>query len=415
MTVRLSRRLLAAFVLSAALAGCREDLTSPGSCPATCPGGTPVVRDTFLDATPGQDVTVAGYFKPGLTDFGLRVTNGLNGSIDYGVVRFNPLRDSILVRDTIRTYTIDSVTLTVSVLARDTLISGTVIELHRLPSTLDTSNTTYATVSPEMVDSTLLDSTTIADSVKGIKQYRFLFTGADLAKVQVDTTDNGVAEGDLVIGIAIAGDSVTGVRFGALASGNSGATVLSPLFHTYITLNIPDTATAIRHRTLQRAPDFTRYVSSVASTTDPNLLAPGGDRGTRAMIRFPWPPYLKDSVKLVRATLELVPEAPFAGLRDDSTYIEIRGMRVDFGAKSPLSGISAVVPLIIGSSDTVRVEVAPELQFWQGTRPHPPVFLMILRPEGGNFMEPLFKSTRSSSGQPRLRVTYQVPFDFGRP
>lgn len=411
MIVRLSRQLALAFVLGAALAGCREDLTSPGSCPATCPGGTPVVRDTFLDATFDADLTVPGYFVPGMTAFGLRVSNGLNGETAYGIAEYIPRPDSISVRDTMRSYTIDSVVLTFGLLARDTLISGTVVELHRLPATIDSGSASYATVSPEMGGATLIDTVLIVDSVKGIKEYRRVFAGADLAKVAIAPADSGT----LVLGFSISGDSTTGVRLGGLASGTSGASVLVPRFQTYVTVNVPDTVTSIKKQVLARSVEFTTYVSSVASSTDPDLLTPGGDQGTRALVRFPWPSYLKDSVKLVRATLELVPESPFTGLRDDSTYIEVRGMRVDFGAKSPLSGISASVPLVLGSADTVRVEVVSELQFWQGDRPHPPVFLVILRPEGGNFMEPRFRSTRSPSGHPRLRVTYQVPFDFGSP
>jgi len=65
MTLRL-RTLLVAVVGSAVLvAGCREQLTAPGTCPATCPGGTPVLRDTVLEAIIGQDSTHAGYFNPG--------------------------------------------------------------------------------------------------------------------------------------------------------------------------------------------------------------------------------------------------------------------------------------------------------------------------------------------------------------
>ena len=70
---------------------------------------------------------------------------------------------------------------------------------------------------------------------------------------------------------------------------------------------------------------------------DPSLLAIGGAPSARSLIRFPWPPFLRDSAQLMRVTLELVPTAPFTGLKGDTAFVQARPLLADFGGKSPAS------------------------------------------------------------------------------
>jgi hypothetical protein len=406
MTLRSRFFLLAAFGIGLAVAGCQEQLTAPGSCPATCPGGTPVVHDTILDAIVGGDSTYLGYVVRGATTGGFRVSNGFHGITDYGVVRFIARADSVSVRDTLRSYTIDSVALSVTLLARDTTASGMLLELHRVPAGTDTSST-YGDVSPLIIAGTLLDSATIADSVRAGFTYRFVFDSTQLAQVAIPPGDSGI----LALAVAISGGTTTGIRLGGIGSGGG-----VPRFQTFVTVNVPDTTPAIRHQVVSRGPSATTYVSSGSTANDPDLLTVGTAVGARALVRFKFPEYLKDSALISRATLELTPESTVVGLSGDSAIVDIDALIADYGAKSPTSGLAGFRALTFGSADTVRVEVSTELKNWQrASLPHPPAFMLSLSPEGSSFTEPRFKSTRSASGRPRLHITYQLPFDFERP
>ncbi len=119
--------------IAAGVLACQEQLTSPGQCPELCPGGTPVVHDTVLTAVPGGDESVPGYFDRGAGK-ALLVSNGLPASEDRALYRFAPRFDSIVVLDTARGYTVDSVLLALTVVARDTLVNGLKIYLYRLPA-----------------------------------------------------------------------------------------------------------------------------------------------------------------------------------------------------------------------------------------------------------------------------------------
>ena len=113
-------------------------------------------------------------------------------------------------------------------------------------------------------------------------------------------------------------------------------------------------------------------------------------------------------------------DAAFAGLPGDSAWVNLFGITVDYGAKSPMSGgFRGTRPLIFGSTDTLKIDIIAEVQFWQTgvlAIPHPPALFARLDPAGGgSFTEPRFRSSRSPAGRPRLRVTYQLPFDFEKP
>lgn len=409
MNLRITYRLSVTLGAILLAAGCQEQLTAPGSCPATCPGGTPVLRDTVLDALSGADSTHAGYILRGASVAGMRVANGVVGGTEYGLVRFIRRPDSIIVRDTGRTYTVDSVALEVTLLARDTTATGILLALHRLPAPTD-SSATFAEIDPLVVAGTLVDSATIADSVRPAFKYRFLFQGDTLALMDIPALDSGA----LAVALALSGGTATGVRIGGIGSGGA-----VPIFRSYITVNVPDTTPSVKKQTIVRGPEFTTFVSSAAGAApDPTILAIGTGIGARALIRFPWPVYLRDSALLARATLELVPAAAIQGLPGDSAFIDVRGIRVDFGAKSPMGGLAGTEGLAFGSVDTVRIDVISEIQNWQLDRlPHPPVLFVILSPEGASFTEPRFYSTLEPTvaRRPRLRITYQLPFDFERP
>jgi hypothetical protein len=389
-----------------ALSACQQELTAPGACPATCPGGTPIVRDTVIDAIFEGDTTFVGYVPRGGTQSGLRVSNGVNGSIHHAVIGFLPRPDSI--RGAIDTldhpYAIDSVTLEITLVARDTLASGMRLEVYRIPSTTD-SAATFAEIDALIVPANLLDSVTIADSVRPRKVYRFRFLGADTTKVQLSPTDSVLA-----IAVVLVGGTNSGVRLAGRFDERS-------TFRTYVTLLSADTAASVKKQVIVRGPDLVTFVASVEPTFDPDLLRIGTGDVARSLIRFDFPPYLRDTAILARATLELWPTGPLVGLSGDSAFVDVYGVRADFGAKSPPGPLGGRRLLVMGSSDSVSIDVVSELQAWQFERlPHPPVLLLRHSGEGANYIEPEFYSSRSAPAvRPRLRITYQLPFDFERP
>jgi hypothetical protein len=391
-----------------ALSACQQDLTAPGACPATCPGGTPIVRDTVLTAIFGGDTTFVGYVPRGGTASGLRVSNGVNGAIHHAVIGFLPRPDSLRgAIDTLNhSYVIDSVTLEIGLIARDTLASGMRLELYRIPSTTD-SSADFAEIDALIVPGNFLDSVTIADSVRPSEQYRFRFLGADLAKVEIPAADSVLA-----IAVVLVGGSNSGVRI----AGRVGNFTDIPTFRTYVTLNSADTAASAKKQVIVRGPDLVTYVSSVEPTFDIDRLRIGTGDVARSLIRFEFPAYLRDTAILARATLELTPTGPFVGISGDSAFVDVYGVRADYGAKSPPGPLGGRRLLVMGSADTVSIDVVSELQAWQFERlPHPPVLLLRHSAEGGNYIEPEFYSTRFPAGAPRLRITYQLPFDFERP
>jgi hypothetical protein len=122
-------------------------------------------------------------------------------------------------------------------------------------------------------------------------------------------------------------------------------------------------------------------------------------------------------VQILRAELLLTPAQPILGVPDIGTTITARGVLSDQGAKSPLIPLLASIRAVtVGSTDTVAVEVVEIVRTWQVVK-NPPAqaFFISLQPEASSFTVPIFASTRSPAGVPRLRITYVAPLDFEEP
>src|SRR4029077_16418303 len=122
----------------------------------------------------------------------------------------------------------------------------------------------------------------------------------------------------------------------------------------YVTPN----STPTQVQSIDVAAQFADYLSRQAPVLNPTFLTVGGVPSSRALIRFPWPAKLRDSVTIVRATLELVPIQPTAGLPHDPGTLNVNGLAADFGVKSPVQPLS-LGPLALqpNITDTVRVEI----------------------------------------------------------
>ncbi len=401
MKARSGRLLVATLALAAAAAACSEQLTQPGQCPELCPGGTPQSQEEILTALPSQDSTFTGYTQQSSGSVML-VGSGIPTLADtsFGVIKFAARSDSITFRDTLRAYTIDSVRLTLLSVARDTAARNVKVQLYRLPSNLDTTTLSYAGVQPSFVPANLITQAVLPDTALA-DTLRLTLSGSALTNLTLQPADAGV----LAIGVAITGNIPTGGRVGNRLS------ILPPDFITFVT----PIATPTQAQGIDVVATFAGYVSRQTPVLDPTFLTVGGVPSSRVLLRFPWPARLRDSVTIVRATLELVPVQPVAGLPNDPGTLNVRGLATDFGAKSPVEPLSlGILPLAANVTDTVRVEVARVLQFWQIGLLRPPAVFLSVSPEVETFTRAVFGSTRSGS-PPRIRLNYLPRFPFSRP
>ena len=398
--------LLAALVLSS----CQEKLTSPADCPALCPGGQPQVFDEVFTAIEGADTSFVGYVQPHQAS-GLLVSNGLQGFQERALVRFLRRADSVSVRDTLRAYTIDSVALSFTVVARDTMLAGLQVLVYRIPRSID-STATFVGTDPGFVPEALIATIAVPDSlISG--NVRAVFGAAELSRLQIPAADSG----QLAVGVLIAAPVTTGARLGALAAG------AGPIFSSYVTLDVPDTGTA-KLRTISLGPAFNTYVSEVPQLNDSTLLAVGGAPSARSLLRFNLPPRIRDSATIVRATLELTAVAPVTGLPTDPARLQARALLSDVGAKSPVSatvGIRAQAPppvdtLEIGTT-AVSLEAVRLVELWLGATSRPTALILSLTPEAASFSRPVFYSSRATDPalRPRLRLSYLLSFPFETP
>jgi len=402
------RRYLPGVLAAAVLLGCQEDLTSPAACPAMCPGGNPQIIDEILSPITNSDSSFQGYVQSPAAA-ALLVSNGLLGYEDRAVMRFPSRPDSVSVRDTLRSYVIDSVAFGFNVVARDTNATGLQLLVYRLPRTID-SSTTYALADPSFVPENLITAIPIADSLKG-GAVRTVLRGTDLAKVAIQPADSGV----LALGIRLDAPVFTGVRLGATAGGNGG------VFSTYVTLDVPDTGSA-KQRSFPLVATFNSTLAAVTEPDDSTVLELGGIPAARSLLRFVVPARIRDSATIVRATLELTPVAPIPGLPSDPVRLLARAIRSDVGPKSPVEsrfgvGLDTVEA---GTASTVEMEVVRLVQqVWLADSTAPTGIMLSLIPEleAGSFSRPLFYSTRAIDPalRPRLRISYLLSFPFENP
>ncbi len=400
-------RLFPSLVASAAIllvTACQERLSAPADCPNLCPGGY-IVRDTVLVPTLGTDSSYEGYVLAGQGG-SLRVSYQLPASEDRAVIKFSARPDSFDFNDTLRAYTIDSVVLSVGLQYRDTAVKNLVVSLYRLPSTLD-SAFTFVDADTAFTPANVIDTFMVADSLVSTTLTR-TYKGATLSQVFIPASDTGV----LAMGVQIRAAQPTGIRIGSAGGGST-----APLFTTYLHFPTPGDTTQTA-RTFVKGPSFARFLSQSAPVLDSTLLTVGGAPSSRSVIRFPWPPFLRDSAQLLRVTLELVPSAAILGLPGDTAFLQARPILSDFGGKSPTGTDGfyiAIAPLVNGQTDTLRLEVRRAVSLWQGTSPLPPAFMLQLFPETSSFIRATFGSSRSPGFTPRLRVTYALTFPFEKP
>ncbi|HEX5632174.1 MAG TPA: hypothetical protein VFX50_03065, partial [Gemmatimonadales bacterium] len=350
-----------------------------------------------------RDSSYTGYVEKGLGT-ALLVSNGLDGSRSHAWIRYLRRSDSVLVQDTLRPYTIDSVAFLLGVIARDSSVKNLRLRLYKLPATADTAPT-FAQLDALLTPDNVIDSVVVPDTiVSGIR--RVLLTGDQLARVALDEEDEGV----LRLGVDMAADGPTGTRIGALASGG-----FTPLYVTYVTAEVEDTA--LRQQIITRGTDRTTWASEAADPTPTDgVLIVGGAPSYRTLLRFDWPARFRDSVSIVRARLELLPTATVPGLAPDTAILQARAIIADLGAKSPiLSGLTLESKVPAGTSDTVKLNVGTLVGQWQGDNARPPAIFLSLSPEASSFSVFSLGSSLDPDRVARIRLTYVLRFPFESP
>jgi hypothetical protein len=383
---------------------CRDDLNAPVDCPALCPGGQPPVLESVLIAQDGMDSSFVGYVPAGL-GISLRVSNGLPVSEDRGIVQFLPRPDTVVVSDSGHHYVIDSVEFGLTLQARDTLVDSLRFLLYRLPIGIDTT-TTFADIAPSLVPANVVDTIFVPDSVKsGVIQS--VLSGAELARVAITAPGDS---GRIAIAVALVGSAPTGARIASIAATGS------PHMKTYVTADsVADTTK--KHVSINRFPSFASYVSQAPLALNDDLLSVGGGPSHRARLKFDLPRNLRDSVTILRATLELTPNTTILGLPNDPATLQAIGVIGDLGAKSPLvtgGNTIGLKTVDAGTTGTVEIDVTRLIRAWQTKNGLPPIVFIAIAPEAATFTQPVFKSTRSGSGAPQLRITYYEKFPFQR-
>lgn len=400
---------------AAILWGCQEQLTSPADCPTLCPSGQTTVYDTVIYPVFGRDSTFPGPNEGGPAEgyvargrgTAVLVSNGLPVADARAVLRFSTRPDSLVVKDTLRAYTVDSTEILIPVLGRDSTVHGTGLQLYLMNDSLADSTVTLAEVNQAIAAGPLATVPIPDTSSSGV--VRYVFKGAELDQIR--------SVGTVALAVGLAAPMPTGVRIATPFNATSAQYV------SYLHIDIPDTTFQLRIDS--RPLLFATWVTPTApALPDSEFLAVGGSPSRRALLRFELPEFLRDSATVLRATLVLTPNGPIPGLANDPAVLGAQGVLSDLGAKSPLVATGTVPPgldtIQAGQTAPVEMDIGSLVRLWRAFPKLPTAVFVSLSPEGSSFMQPLFFGTRSEpngppptgSMQPKLRVTYILPFNF---
>jgi hypothetical protein len=396
-------RLLCLLAATLLLGACTEKLTAPGECPGLCPSDNLEVRDTVITAT--RDSGYVG-FVPAGGGSRLLAANGYAGLDLIPIIRFARAVDSITIEDTLRPAVLDSVMLFVTVTLRDPAATGLALEFFKLPAAVTTdSGTTHAEVAAALTPERLVASVPLPDTLTN-GEVRVVLAGADLARLAFAPEDDKV----LRLAYRLQAPTPTGIGIASQAGGSA-----APGFVSFMRVVLPDTTIS---RTIPRTIQYGGFVTSApANAPSPDELLLGGWPSRRAILRFDLSPMLRDTARIIRATLELTPSEPIAALPGDTARLDVRGVFSDLGPKSPrISGTGGALILTTlltnGSAAPVMVEVSPIATLWTSESGVPPVLMVTLAPEAATFGTARFGSSRVPGLEPRLRLTFAMPYPF---
>jgi hypothetical protein len=421
-----SARSRAWFVAVAFGLACTEDPTAPGRCPDFCPPGQISVVDTILTTVVERDSAFRGYQVP--AEATILVASNVPGVIDSRpVIKFQPLGTHVsLPGDTAANQNpilgSDSALVTMTIVRRDTNAENLRLRLYRLPLTLDSSSTFGGLAGP-FTDSLVREVN--VDSLIALTGRRDSATGdsvrVDTASVTVivrldSTQARFVASdsGQLAMGVRIAADAPTSVALGSNESASA------PIVVWFVRVDSVGTTTRVSRVT---APLFDSYVVDPPPAALDSTLAVGGMPSARSLVRIALPPALQDSIQILRATLLLVPSTPARGAPIDSFTLVAHAVAADLGGKSPLvvssvlndSSYFGLAPVVVGSTDTVQIEITRILRRWATDTAAPHAVMLRSGAESLVLSQIRFQPSRHATLRPVLRLTYTARFPFGAP
>ena len=412
--------------LAAVLAGCVDQATAPGVCPAFCPSGRIDVVDTVLAASIARDSAYRGYVFP--YQAVAMTASAVPGVLDSRVVFVTaalPDRVSLNTSDTTTSPLVgsDSAKITLTVTRRDTSAHNLTLRLYGLPVTID-SNTTFGDVQGAFAGSSLrsvnLDS--LLAKPNGVDVTTGDSAGIDTTSKQLKVTlklDSVQApyvlgdSGKLGIGVGVGADGPTSISFCTRDNG-CGATI-----SWFMKVDsIKGTDTTLIHKPYPRGSIFDTFLFDPPPAPLDSTLVVGGAPSARSILRITLPRAIRDSSQIIRATLLLLPAVPARGAPVDSFVVEAHTVAADFGAKSPLildATRTDTTMIRVGRTDTVRIEITNLMQFWVSDTTRPEVLMLRSQEEATRPTEIRFYPSAATLKRPALRITYARRFPFGVP
>jgi hypothetical protein len=246
----------------------------------------------------------------------------------------------------------------------------------------------------------------VPETANAGSRIRVLVAGESLNRLVFAPEDSGI----VAIALRVTGDRPTGLRLGSHLSVNG-----APTFVTFAHVDVADST--LRKQSLTLGAEVANYViqgGEPVPLDDRHVV--GTRRAQRTLLRFSVPPALRDSISILRATLELTLADTLPGLPGDPGNLDLRGIVADFGAKSPIIASNiGFLSLVAGSTNVLSVDVRNVVSLWFIPDGPPAALFLRVSPEGGTFALPEFLSTRAASGAPRIRVTYARPTQPGHP
>jgi hypothetical protein len=404
----------AALCVAVLLTACSENLTAPGSCPEFCSTSSLSLVDTVLPAAIGQDSSFGrpiGYVSPyNSPDLPAVSVPGRESRPIFRTIPV-PARVPVLADTTTGAVIgVDSVRLTLTITHRDTAAHNLTLSLYPLPLAIDSTTAFHDLDGPFAgtpvrslnVDSLLaqpgLRNPATRDSaiVDTVNHRITLSIGLDSAQVPFVIADSGT----LALGIRVSANSRASVTLGSLE--NTG---LGPLVTWF--LKVDSLGHGVVHRTRLAEPSFDSFVFDPPPQPLGSLLVVGGVPAARIVLRMALPPVIRDSSRVVRATLEFVAAAQLEGSAADSFAVVAHPVIEDFGAKSPLNVTNVDTTWIsIAAIDTVRIDVTNVLAFWATDSVAPTTLELRQVPEGAEFAELRLHSSGDVAQRPALHITY---------
>jgi hypothetical protein len=401
------RSALAGAGLWAVAWACTDRISAPGKCPDLCPADSVVLADTVLNTPVAFDTSIRGYTD--VKSASILILSSLDSLSAFAFFKTSQLPQSWSPQtDTgiVTLGSLDSVQVQVFLQARDTSAKNLYILIYRLPASIDTSIDVVG-ASQLFADTNLVDSIPVPDSVSS-----GLLTRTVPKNRMVPLPEDSFT---VAVGLRVRASTPTAV---ALLS--SDLTVAPPRLF-YYARGLPPRNTDSLTRSFELDPVFDTYLFAPAPVDPaPGTIVVGNQPAARALVRIQLPPYIADSVTVIRGTLVLRLARPVTGVPGQRLLIEAAPVLRLFGGKSivvPDTTTYGYGTVTVGDTGSVRIELAPVLRTWRGTNPDslPRVIVLRAYSESLNVGEVTASGALSGASAPQLVLTIMRPFKFGVP